>query len=63
MHVLKPESINNSRKNIQNVLTNIQKIYLYIYKHHSKEWVDSMHKIKLENELNEKEEEKTTTAI
>lgn len=37
MHVLKPEAINITRKNIQNVLTNIKKkkshIYLYVYKY------------------------------
>lgn len=31
MHVLKPEEINITRKNIQNVLTNIKNIYIYIY--------------------------------
>lgn len=38
MHVLKPEAIKITRKNIQNVLTNIKiiYIYLYIYKVHSK---------------------------
>lgn len=43
MHVLKPESIIMTRKNIQKVLTNIQKIfiYIYIYKLHSSEWGDN----------------------
>lgn len=40
MHVLKPEAINITRKNIQNVFTNIKNIYInlyiYIYKIHSK---------------------------
>lgn len=31
MHVLKPEAINITRKNIQNVLTNIKIIYIYLY--------------------------------
>lgn len=31
MHVLKPEEINITRKNIQNVLTNIKNIYIYLY--------------------------------
>lgn len=31
MHVLKPEAINITRKNIQNVLTNIKNIYIYLY--------------------------------
>lgn len=46
MHVLKPESMKDYRKkkkNIQNVLTNIQKIfiYIYIYKLHFREWGDN----------------------
>lgn len=32
MHVLKPEAIKDTQKNIQNVLTNIKKIiYIYLY--------------------------------
>lgn len=31
MHVLKPEAIKATQKNIQNVLTNIKKSFIYIY--------------------------------
>lgn len=43
MHVLKPESINITWKNIQKVLTNIKQIfiYIYIYKLHSEERRDN----------------------
>lgn len=54
MHVLKPETINITRKNIQKVLTNIQKIfiYIYIYKFHSEEWGDNYAQNKA-SEMNE----------
>jgi len=48
MHVLKPEAINITRKNIQNVLTNIKIIYIYLYiRSIPREWGDNYAQTKL----------------
>lgn len=56
MHVLK-HTTRKKQRNIQKVLTNIQKIFIYIfiYKHHSREWETNMHKIKFTEVLGENE--------